>query len=291
MNHLKDLIIIGGGPGAWSCAMTAINRGLTCAVVTTGKQFSGLTKAHLVTNYPGLPNISGEDLLDKMEQQARDMGCEVISGNARQIMPNGKNYMTLVGNDILDSQAICLALGASRPKLLPGEDTLLGHGVSWCGTCDGMFYRKKPVAVLSAWSGGVEDAEFLAGVCSSVDYYVLSKHDLPQDERIVMRPERPLSLEPSENGVRVNFDQGSAEYSGVFVFRPAVAPSTLLPGLAIDGNVIAVDRRMATNLPHVYACGDCTGQPLQIAKAVGEGNIAAISCAQDLAEARKGEKM
>lgn len=287
MNNL-DLVIIGGGPAAWSCAMTAINRSLTCTVVTAGTQRSGMVKAHMITNYPGLPNISGDELMAKMRSQAVEMGCTVMEGNARQIMPAGNGFMTLVGNDILQSSAVVLALGAAMPKLLPGESDLLGHGVSWCGTCDGMFYRKKPVAVLSAWEGGVEDAEFLAGVCSSVDYYTLAKHTLPEDERITMKPGKPLSLEKCEEGIRLKTDAGEAVYAGVFVFRPAVAPGTLLPGLELDGSAIRVDRRMATSIPRVYACGDCTGQPLQIAKAVGEGNIAAISAAADLAALKKG---
>ena len=79
-------------------------------------------------------------------------------------------------------------------------------------------------------------------------------------------------------------DAGEYRYDGIFIFRPAVSPATLLPGLKTEGAFIPVDRRMATNLPHVYACGDCTGQPLQIAKAVGEGNVAAISASADLSK-------
>ena len=138
MNNL-DLVIIGGGPAAWSCAMTAINRSLTCTVVTAGTQRSGMVKAHMITNYPGLPNISGDELMEKMRSQAVEMGCTVMEGNARQIMPAGNGFMTLVGNDILQSSAVVLALGAAMPKLLPGESDLLGHGVSWCGTCDGII--------------------------------------------------------------------------------------------------------------------------------------------------------
>ena len=283
----RDLVIIGGGPAAWSCSMTAINRSLSCTVVTAGSHRSGMSKAHLITNYPGLPNISGEELMEKMRSQAVSMGCLVMEGNARQVMPAGSGFMTLVGNDILQSNAIVLALGAAMPKLLPGESELLGHGVSWCGTCDGMFYRKKPVAVLSAWEGGVEDAEFLAGVCSSVDYYSLSKHPLPNDSRITIKDIRPLALEKTDSGICLKTSDGDATYAGVFVFRPAVAPGTLLPGLEMDGSAIRVDRRMATSIPRVYACGDCTGQPLQIAKAVGEGNVAAISAAADLSALKK----
>lgn len=79
-------------------------------------------------------------------------------------------------------------------------------------------------------------------------------------------------------------DAGEYRYDGIFIFRPAVSPDTLLPGLKTEGAFIPVDRRMATNLPRVYACGDCTGQPLQIAKAVGEGNVAAISASADLSK-------
>ena len=134
----------------------------------------------------------------------------------------------------------------------------------------------------------MEAAEFRAGVCASGEYYTLPKHTLPEDERISMKPGKPLSLEKCEEGIRLKTDAGEAVYAGVFVFRPAVAPGTLLPGLELDGSAIRVDRRMATSIPRVYACGDCTGQPLQIAKAVGEGNIAAISAAADLAALKKG---
>ena len=161
-----DLLIIGAGPAAWSCAMTARQRGLTTAVACAQSTTSWLQRAERIDNYPGLPQISGKELLSRFRAQAADMGVVIIEQLARQIMPNSDGYMTLVGNDIIESRAIVLAMGAARPKLLPGEEDLLGRGVSWCGTCDGMFYRGKKVAVLSAWAGGVEEAEFLAGLAS-----------------------------------------------------------------------------------------------------------------------------
>ena len=165
-----DLLIIGAGPAAWSCAMTARQRGLTTAVACAQSATSWLQRAERIDNYPGLPQISGKELLSRFRAQAADMGVVIIEQLARQIMPSGDIYMTLVGNDIIESRAIVLAMGAARPKLLPGEEELLGRGVSWCGTCDGMFYRGKKVAVLSAWTGGIEEAEFLAGLASEVDY-------------------------------------------------------------------------------------------------------------------------
>ena len=283
---MLDLLIIGGGPGGLSCAITARKRNLECAVVAAGDDSGWLAKAEQLDNYPGMPRVSGKELLRVFRAQAEELGAQFVSGVARQIQRIGKTFMTLVGNDILESKAVVLAMGAARPALLPGEEGLLGQGVSWCGTCDGMFYRKKRVAVLSAWNGGVEEAEFLANLAESVDYYVLKPHDLPRDDRIALRGEKVKSLEKREGQVFVQAADGTeAPYDGVFIFRPAVAPDRMLPGLALDGAFIRVDRRMAASLPLVYACGDCTGQPLQVAKAVGEGNVAAISASEDLARA------
>ena len=283
---MLDLLIIGGGPGGLSCAITARKRNLECAVVAAGDDSGWLARAEQLDNYPGMPRVSGKELLRVFRAQAEELGAQFVSGVARQIQRIGKTFMTLVGNDILESKAVVLAMGAARPALLPGEEGLLGQGVSWCGTCDGMFYRKKRVAVLSAWNGGVEEAEFLANLAESVDYYVLKPHDLPRDERIALRGEKVKSLEKSEGQVFVQAADGTeAPYDGVFIFRPAVAPDRMLPGLALNGAFIRVDRRMAASLPLAYACGDCTGQPLQVAKAVGEGNVAAISASEDLARA------
>ncbi|MCH5286441.1 MAG: FAD-dependent oxidoreductase [Christensenellaceae bacterium] len=284
----RDMLIIGSGPAAWSCALTARQRNLSVTVAAAVSETSWLQRAERIDNYPGMPGVSGKELLRVFRQQAIDAGAEVVEALARQIMPAGKGYMTLCGNDIIESRSLVLAMGAARPKLLPGEEALLGQGVSWCGTCDGMFFRGKKVAVLSAWHGGIEEAEFLHGLCSQVDYYTLAKHAMPENPPFALCEGTPQSLEKADGGIDVVTDKGRAHYDGVFIFRPAVSPGTLLPGLAIEGAFIPVDRRMATNLPHVYACGDCTGQPLQIAKAVGEGNVAAISAAEDLAP-KKGE--
>ena len=265
-----DLLIVGSGPAAWSCALTARQRGLSVLVAAAESSAGWLQRAEKIDNYPGLPGVSGRELLRIFRTQAKNAGAQVISALARQLQPMGEGYMALCGNDVIEARAIVLAMGAARPKLLPGEEELLGQGVSWCGTCDGMFYRGKEVAVLSAWQGGVEEAEFL------------SRHELPENPPFALREGTPRALTRQEGRNCLETTAGSACYDGVFIFRPAVAPDRLLPGLTLEGPFIPVDRRMATNLPRVYAAGDCTGQPLQIAKAVGEGNVAAISAAEDL---------
>ena len=278
---MLDLLILGSGPAAWSCALTARKRDLDCAVVVSGANTGWLARAERIDNYPGLPGVSGQEMLRVFRHQAEEAGAAIIPGVARQVQPLGDTFMTLVGNEVIESRAVVLAMGAARPRLLPGEEELLGQGVSWCGTCDGMFYRGKDVAVLSAWQGGVEEADFLSRLAAKVDYYRLAPHDVPDQLTIV--PGTPVALARQEGRIAVTTREGARLYDGVFVFRPAVAADRLLPGLQTEGAFIAVNRRMQTSLPRVYAAGDCTGQPLQIAKAVGEGNIAAISAAEDLA--------
>jgi len=277
-----DMLIIGSGPAAWSCALTARQRNLSVVVAAADAASSWLQKAEQIDNYPGMPMVSGKEMLRVFRQQAVDAGAVVLSTLARQVMPAGDIYMTLCGNDIVESRCVVLATGAARPKLLPGEEDLLGSGVSWCGTCDGMFFRGEEVAVLSAWHGGIEEGEFLSGLCAKVDYYSLVSHALPDNPPFAVMQGTPKSLRREDGRIILTTSNGQSAYDGVFIFRPAVSPTSLLPGLNVSGAFIQVDRRMAANLPRVYACGDCTGHPLQIAKAVGEGNIAAISAAEDL---------
>ena len=279
-----DLLIIGSGPAAWSCALTARQRNLSVIVAGAQASTGWLYKAERIDNYPGMPEVSGVELLRVFQQQAESLGATFRHGVARQVQPMGDEFMTLIGNDIIMSRAVALCMGAARPRLLPGEEELLGMGVSWCGTCDGMFYRGKEVAVLSAWNGGIEEAEFLVKLASKVDYYPMAPHDIPEERPYTVINSKPASLRREDGRILLTHAQGETAYDGVFVFRPAVAPDTLLPGLEAEGAFIRVDRRMTTNIPRVYAAGDCTGQPLQIAKAVGEGNVAAISAAEDLAK-------
>ncbi|MBR4082122.1 MAG: FAD-dependent oxidoreductase [Clostridia bacterium] len=278
-----DLLVIGSGPAAWSCAITARQRSLN-VLVAGAEAGTWLSRAERIDNYPGMPEVSGAELLRIFRSQAESLGAQFMHGVARQVQPMGDEFMTLIGNEIVTSRAVALCMGAAKPRMLPGEEELLGAGVSWCGTCDGMFYRGKEVAVVSAWTGGVEEAEFLARLAAKVDYYSLAPHALPEERPYTVIDAKPASLRRENGRILLTHSLGETAYDGVFVFRPAVAPETLLPGLEAEGAFIRVDRGMRTNIPRVYAAGDCTGHPLQIAKAVGEGNIAAISAAEDLAK-------
>ena len=280
-----DIAIVGNGPAGWSCAMTARMRGLSTVVIAPTGAGGWLSGAERIDNYPGLPQVSGKELLERFRQQALALGAEEKSALVRQIMPNGERFLLLAENDVLEAKAVVLCMGAARPVLLPGEEELLGSGISYCATCDGMFYRGKRVAVLSASASGVEEAAFLRSLAGSVDYYALKPHDvssLPEGVQAVA--EKPRSLAREQGKVALSTDRETHLYDGVFIFRTAVPLRMLLDGLETDGGAIRVDRSMRASLPGVFAAGDVTGGPLQIAKAVGEGNVAAIAAAEYIAK-------
>lgn len=278
---MVDMVVIGKGPAGCSCAITARLRGLSVLLIAPPDDAGWLKKAERIDNYPGLPQVSGRKLLDSFAQQAVDLGAEARTGLVRQIIPNGPSFMLLVGNDVVEAKTVVLAMGAGRPTLLKGEEEQIGKGVSYCATCDGMFYRGKRVAVLSSGVHGVEEAEFLATLASQVEYFCLKKHDLPQwPEKVRALLEKPTAILRRGEQLFLKTAAGEHPYDGIFIFRSAMPLSMLLEDLDTEGNFIVVDRSMRTNIPGVFAAGDCTGKPLQIAKAVGEGNIAAISAAE-----------
>ena len=273
-----DIAVIGAGPAGYSAAITARKRDQS--VVVIGQNTGWLARAEHVANYPGLPDISGRDLLSAMANQAQALGAELRPGVVHQVIAMGDSFALSLGADFIEARRVILCTGAKQPKLLPGENELLGRGVSYCGTCDGMLYRGRRVAVIAQGPEAVSEANFLAGLCREVVYF--GKPEDALDPRIVVSGQKPEAIlgEASVSGLRAGGED--LPFDGVFIFREAAALSALLPGLEMDGAFIRVDRRMQTNLPGVFAAGDCTGLPLQVAKAVGEGCVAAISAATAL---------
>jgi Thioredoxin reductase len=281
---MYDIAVIGSGPAGLSAAITIGMRNLSSVVISPPSQSGWLNKTKEISNYPGMPNISGQAMLSVFKEQAAALGAKTHSGLVRQILPHNGAFMLLVENELIEARAVILAMGAARPKLLAGEEDLVGNGVSYCATCDGMLYRGKKIALLSADIHGVQEANFLMGLTASVSYYTLKKHETTAlDNRIIQLSATPSALKKENNEVFVD----DLPYDGVFIIRPAVSLTQLMHGLALEEGFIPVNRRMETNLPGVYAAGDCTGQPLQIAKAVGEGNIAAICACEYLQSGRK----
>jgi thioredoxin reductase (NADPH) len=260
---MYDIIIIGGGPAGLSAAITARARGKNVAVLSNIRTESGFYKAREIDNYPGFPGISGAKLSGEMTAHAQGAGAKLITARALAAVRAGGGVSVSYGSDVLAGGALILATGVEQVSLFPGERELLGRGVSYCATCDGMFFRGKRVCVWGTVAEADSEAAYLASIGCEVTRTGARKLEILGEGRV--------------EGVRADGEEIACD--GVFIFRPTIAASALLPGLETEKGVIRVDSAMRTNLPGVFAAGDCVGAPYQIAKAAGEGQVAALSAA------------
>ena len=251
-----DVLVIGGGPAGLSAALNVRARGKTALVISNPLAENPLWKAERVDNCLGLPDLSGKELLTVLYDHAVSAGVEFLEARALSALSAGTDWYVAAGDMMTQGKAVVLAAGVVRGKKLPGEAELLGRGVSYCATCDGMLYRGKRVAVLGWTPSAEKEAAFLEGIGCQVLYL-----DKPRD----------CAIRGAEKVEAVTCGGVTEAVEAVFLLRPAMAPGDLFPGLETGGGFVAVDREMRTNLPGVFAAGDCTGGPLQVSKAVGEG--------------------
>lgn len=266
---MTDIIIIGSGPAGVSAALTAKNRGKSVKIISNSVEQNNLWKSKSVENYPGLPNASGESILTAFRAQIEKAGIETVTGRALNALNMGTSFSVSVGQDYFDCNALILASGIVQQTSYPGEQEFLGRGVSYCATCDGMLYRGKKVAVIGLNEEAGSEAEFLRSIGCEVEFFDKTrakkyeiKGDVAVEELIADGKAYPVE--------------------GVFILRSTIAPSSFLSGLKTEGGHIVADRDMKTSLEGVYAAGDCTGRPYQIARAVGQGNTAALSACEYL---------
>ncbi len=278
MEH--DVIIIGSGPAGLAAAVAARGRDKSVLVIGNRWQDSPLAKAERVENYLGLPGRTGMELLEEFHRHAEQAGAEFVTGKALALMVwNG--FSVTVGSQVFKGNALILTPGVVRQSKYPGEAEFLGRGVSYCATCDGMLYRNRPVVVVGLSPDAPKEANYLKRLgCQTV--YVSPKQPEGLEEDIPFLRAGRLAVKGEGTVSALEVDGAEIPCAGVFILRPAVAPTDLLPELRTENGAIQVDRQMATNLPGVFAAGDCTGAPLQAAKAVGEGHIAGLSACRYL---------
>ncbi|MCR5663994.1 MAG: NAD(P)/FAD-dependent oxidoreductase [Oscillospiraceae bacterium] len=269
MLELYDILIVGGGPAAASALLTAKNRGKTVAVVANGPETGSLWRAERITNYPGLPPMSGREMAGLFARQIEENADDLIRGRALNVLPMDGFFGVAVGNDYYQARALILTVGITREKLFPGEEEYLGRGVSYCATCDGMLYRGKTVAVVGSGREAAEDADFLESIGCRVLRY-------PENGRYEIRGGLKAD--------RLVFRGEETPVDGIFVIKDTVSVTRLVPGLVYENGGIVTRPDLSTDVPGVFAAGDCTGKPYQIARAVGEGNVAALSACEYLSK-------
>lgn len=272
-----DIAIIGSGPAGISAAINCKIRNKSFILFGQNELSHKVEISEKINNYPGLPSITGEELNAKMREHLNSMEIEITDERITGIYKMKDKFTLLADRKMFEARAVILCLGAETIKPLPNERELLGKGVSYCATCDGMLYKDKKIAVFCENADSEEEIEYLSELASEVYYShrFESKIDKANVTHLGSRitaviGDGKVSGIELANGTKLDVD-------GVFFIKQAVAADVLLNKLEVEQGSIVVDRNMQTNIDGCFAAGDCTGTPYQIAKAIGEGNVAAHS--------------
>jgi thioredoxin reductase (NADPH) len=299
-----DIAILGAGPAGLTAGLYAGRGGLKSVIIEKMMPGGLVANTERIDNYPGFPEgISGFELAQKMEQQAKKFGAEIISAQAETIVPENRyQLIKLSDGTTLKSRALIIATGAYPKKLgVPGEKELLGKGVSYCAVCDGAFFKNQPVAVLGGGDSAVQEAIYLAGLASKVT--VIHRRNVLRaagsiqqtafaNKKIQFVWSRDiLAIEGAGlvTGVKTMDKQTLQEevipVSGAFIYVGYKPSSDLVKDIVKtdEQGYIVTDDHMSSSVPGIYACGDVRQKLVrQVSSAVGDGATAAIAAQQYL---------
>ena len=306
MDDVRNVIIIGSGPAGYTAAIYTARASLRPLVIE-GVQFGGaLMTTTEVENYPGFPDaILGPDLMDNFRKQAERFGAELLSDDATEVKLDGDIKTVWVGQTPYRARAVILATGSAYRRLsVPGEQELLGHGVSYCATCDGFFFRNQHIAVVGGGDTAMEEATFLTRFAESVT--IIHRRDTFRASKIMA--DRALSnpkikvewntvvteilaKDGTVGGVRVRNvltgEERVINVTGVFVAIGYDPRSELFAGqveLTATGHVVVDAPTTRTSVPGVFAAGDVVDNIYrQAITAAGSGCAAAIDAERYLA--------
>ena len=278
---MYDVIIIGKGPAGISASLYTKRANLNTLVI--GNSEGALGKTEKIENYYGFESpINGKELVEKGIRQAENLGVELITKQVTVIEYNNSYTVKTIDEDY-ETKSIIIATGTNRNKSkIPGINEFEGKGISYCAICDGYFFRGKDVAVLGAGEYAISEAEILEQVASSVTILTNGKEPIEVRNDNIQCIDKPIEkFEGNEQKVeKIKFkDNSTMHINGIFVAE-GVATSTDLArkiGIQTKSNTIVVNSEMQTNVPGIFAAGDCTGGLLQISKAIYEGAKAGLS--------------
>lgn len=279
-----DAAIIGTGPAGISAALTLKAMKKSFILFGQAQLSSKIRAAEKIRNYPGLSMVSGGQMQESFFRQLQEMDIAVTEKTVTGIYNMGSHYGLLCNQEMFEAKTVLLCTGVESVKPIPGELEFVGRGVSYCATCDGFLYKGKTIAVLCTDKDLEHEIEYLAGLAQKVYLIPLYKNVEVKAENVQILPRKPKAVIGTNKAEAIQFEDASYPVDGVFMLKQAVTPSVLLYGLQCSEGHIVVDRACRTNLEGCFAAGDCTGRPYQYAKAVGEGNVAAHSIIQHLAQ-------
>lgn len=277
---MYDLIVCGKGPAGIQAAVYAKRANLNVLII--GKDGGALAKTDKIANFFGFDLISGPELLERGHHQASELGIEIKSEEV-----TGVSYAMMGGFEVstnlhkYESKSVILATGSPRSSLpIKGIKEFEGKGVSYCAICDAFFYRKKIVAVLGSADYAAQEAHELVEVADQVIVFTNGLEATGHfDPRVKIITEKVIEV-VGENSVKgIQLANGEfVEVAGVFIAigSASAVDLALKMGALVEKNKIIVDEKKATNVPGLFAAGDCTPGLMQISKAVGDGCVAGL---------------
>lgn len=306
--EIYDVAIIGGGPAGATAAIYTARANLKTLVIDKGIANGALGITSKIANYPGIPGeISGEELVRRMRQQAESFGAKFVQDRiqATDLQSDPKLLFGNAGTYV--AKTVIIATGSmGRGNRVPGEDRLLGRGVSYCATCDAAFFRDQEVAVVGSSEEAVEEALFLTQFASKVHFLCPKKeiHASPElAEELTAHPKvvmywgvalREVLGEQRVEAIRYRTPIGTEEtlpVAGVFIYLQGAHPITDFLGGQLplsEGGCLMVDSEYQTAIPGVYAVGDVLCNHVkQAVVAAAEGAIAAMAVEKHLRGRKK----
>jgi len=308
---VRHTIIIGSGPAGYTAAIYAARANLKPLLIASSVEAGGeLMKTTEVENYPGFPEgIMGPDLMAAFQAQAERFGTEIVLDDVTSLELTGDVKTVTLGNgDVHEALSIIFATGSAYRKLgLADEERLSGHGVSWCATCDGFFFRKKTIAVVGGGDSAMEEANFLTKFADKV--YVIHRSgslrasktmqdrsfENPKIEFLYNQTVEHIYGDGAVTGVglrnTVDGSEMTLDLSGLFIAIGADPRTHLVHGMVDfnpDGTIAVEGRSSRTNLPGVFAAGDVLDPTYrQAVTAAGSGTVAALDAEHYLASLPK----
>ena len=299
---MYDMMIIGAGPAGLSAAIYGVRAGKS-VLVLEGKTYGGqIINTPEVENYPGIRKVSGFEFATGLYQQAKELGAEIKMEKVLSIEKGSDMIIrATTAKGTYDAKTVILAVGARKRMLgLSREEELIGAGVSYCATCDGMFYQRKTVAVNGGGSTALEDALFLSNYCKEV--YLIHRRDsfrgeqklvdaLKEKENVVFVMETVITGllgEERLTGIRIKNNAGEEKtlaIDGLFVAVGQEPETEIVRDLVAtdEKGYIVADENCRTDLEGVFVAGDCRTKAVrQLTTAAADGAVAALMAAEYL---------
>ncbi len=301
---MYDIGIVGGGTAGMTAAIYGQRAGKKTIIIEGGAFGGQITSSPNVENYPGIASVSGSEFSMNLLDQAVKLGAETQTEQVTGIREENGIKIIVAGGKEYPCRSIILATGVTHRHLgVPGEERLTGAGVSYCATCDGMFFRGRDVAVVGGGSTALQDAEFLSGYCSKV-YLIHRRDEFRGEDNIVKRLEKKENVEfilsaavkeiVGENMVEkliLNHKKTGEEtelpVAGVFIAVGQIPQNDAFADVVrLDGSgfILAAEDCM-TSHPGIFAAGDCrTKEVRQLTTAAADGAVAALAACKYIAE-------